>query len=85
MPDSHYKKYTTGLFFGIAVVTSGIFILCYGCIKEAGGSNWYVWAAASSLLICLGLYLLMNAYVHKVKSDIRRKQKSNHHSEGQTA
>lgn len=76
MPDSHYKKYAAGLWVGIVVISSGIFILCYGCIKEAGGSKWYLWAAASSILICFGLYQLMNAYVHKVKSDIRRKQKS---------
>ncbi|HMU47306.1 MAG TPA: hypothetical protein PKC72_13120 [Chitinophagaceae bacterium] len=77
MPSNNHKeKYMTNLLLGMAAVTGGIFSIVYACFEKTHVSDWYFWGAVASVLICAGLYLLMNAVVHKVKADFIRRQKS---------
>lgn len=73
--NNHREKYFSNLLFGLAAVAAGIFLTVYACFEKPGTGDWYFWGAAASALVCAGLYLLMNAVVHKVKADFIRKQK----------
>ena len=47
----------------------------YSANKRAS-DEWLIWGIVAAAIITSGLGLLGNAYVHKVKSDLIRKQRS---------
>ncbi len=74
MSNSHSDKFLTKLLFGFSSVIVGIFFIFYACFERVEHDDWYPWAIVASVFICAGLYLLLSAFVHKVKSDFIRKQ-----------
>jgi len=62
---------------GMGLVSGGILVIIYTSFLESKDrqGEWYIWAAAAMGLVNGGLYILGNAFVHKVKSDLIRKQK----------
>ncbi len=74
-PNNHREKYFAKLFSGFIAVTAGIFSIVYACFEKTKTTDWYFWAGIASILICTGLYFLTSAVVHKVKSDLIRRQK----------
>lgn len=74
MSNSHSEKFLTKLLFGFACVIGGIFFILFAAFDRAKYDDWYPWAIVASVLICVGLYLLLSAFVHKVKSDFIRRQ-----------
>ncbi|HYC40602.1 MAG TPA: hypothetical protein VEB63_08945 [Chitinophagaceae bacterium] len=78
MQDRHHGKYLSKMFLGFVLVTAGIFLVSLGTI-EARKSNWYFWASGSAIVVNAGLYFLFGACVHKVKSDLIRRQKQRDH------
>lgn len=75
MSNSHGEKFLTKLLFGFAFIIGGIFFIMYACFDRVEYDDWYPWAIVASVLICTGLYFLMSAFVHKVKSDFINRQK----------
>ncbi len=75
MSNSHSDKFLTQLLLGLSFITGGIFSILYACFERVENDDWYPWAIVASTLICIGLYLLMSAFVHKVKSDFMRRQR----------
>ena len=77
MTNRHRQKYIIRLLAGLTLVSGGILVILY--VTRLGNvqvnEEWYIWAFTSLILINGGLYLLGNAFVHKVKSDLIRKQK----------
>lgn len=73
---SHSDKFITKLLLGFAAVIAGIFVIVYACFERVKYDDWYGWGLVASVLMCLGLYLLLSAFVHKIKSDSLRRQKS---------
>ena len=73
--NKHREKYVTQLLAGLALVSGGILVIFYVSFLKNKTQEWYVWAAVSLILINTGLYLLGNAFVHKVKADLIRRQK----------
>ena len=73
--NNHREKYTTKLLLGFVSVTAGVFAIMYACFVKAHINDWYFWAIIASVLICLGLYLLMSAVVHRIKADLIRRQR----------
>jgi ABC-type nickel/cobalt efflux system permease component RcnA len=45
--------------------------------RKPGGeeSDWYFWGILAAVSINSGLFLLLSAFVHKVKSDFIKRQK----------
>ena len=85
MGKPHQKKYFNNLLLGFTAVTAGIFSIVYSSFEKSRISDWYFWAIIASALICLGLYCLLNAVVHKVKADLIRKQKARDSQKSTTA
>ena len=80
MPTNHNGKYLSNLIITFATVTAGVFIIVYSVFNKTKESEWYFWAILAAFLINVGLYSLLNAVVHKVKSDFIRKQRSRDHN-----
>ena len=75
MPNNHVNKYFTKMLFGITLVSAGIFLCMFVLTHPTSHDDWFLWAIGVSLLVNAGLILLCYAFVHKVKSDLIRKQK----------
>lgn len=78
MPNNrHRQKYILRLLTGLGLVSGGVLVILYATRldKGDGRTEWMIWAAAALSLINSGLFILGSAFVHKVKSDLIRKQK----------
>lgn len=75
MPNNHREKYISKLLIGFTLVIAGIFSILYSCFEKTQVSDWYFWGIIASILICTGLYFLLSSFVHKVKTDLIKKQK----------
>jgi len=77
MTNRHRQKYILQLLVGMGLISGGILVIIYTSFLESQDrqGEWYIWAGAAMALINSGLYILGNAFVHKVKSDLIRKQK----------
>ena len=73
---SHTDKFLTKLLFGFAAVIASVFIIVYACFERVKYDDWYGWGLVASVLLCSGLYLLLSAFVHKMKSDFSKRQRS---------
>jgi len=76
MSNSHQEKYITKLLVGFAFIIGGIMVILYAAFERTKNDDWYFWGIVASLLIITGLFFLLNAFVHKVKSDLIKKQRS---------
>ena len=56
------------------MINAGILVIMYSANKRAS-DEWLLWGIVSAAIITSGLGILGNAYIHKVKSDLIRKQK----------
>ena len=59
---------------GFLMINAGILVIMYSANKRAS-DEWLLWGIVSAAIITSGLGILGNAYIHKVKSDLIRKQK----------
>jgi cytochrome c biogenesis protein CcdA len=77
MTNKHRQKYILRLLVGLGLVSGGILVLIYTSFLDSKQrqQEWFIWAAAAILLINGGLVFLGSSVVHKVKSDLIRKQK----------
>ncbi len=75
MSNNHQEKYITKLLIGIAFVTAGIFVILYASFNNASKTDWYFWGIIAAVTINTGLLLMGSAFVHKIKSDLIRRQK----------
>lgn len=75
MSNSHRQKYITRLLMGLGFVTGGVLVLAYISLVKSRPNEWYVWVFAATVLINGGLLCLGSAVIHKVKSDLIRRQK----------
>ncbi len=76
MSNSHGDKYVINLLLGFSFVIGRIFLLMFPFFEKEQKDDWYIWAIVASIILCIGLYFLVNAAVHKVKSDLIKRQRS---------
>jgi len=60
---------------GFLLVGAGVVVIMYAANKRAS-DEWLIWAIISVAILNSGLGILGNAYIHKVKSDLIRKQRT---------
>ena len=73
----HKDRYIGKLLLGFAFLIGCIFLIFISILEaEAEKGDWYWWAMAASLLLCVGIYLCIAAGAHKVKADFSRKRRS---------
>lgn len=82
--SSHSDKFLTKLLFGFGAVIAAVFVILFACFERTKKDDWYGWGMVASALLCTGLYLLLSAFVHKVKSDFIRRQKSREQQRGKS-
>ena len=75
MSNSHREKFVTNLLIGFSFVTGGVFAILYAAFERTQQEDWYFWGIVASILINVGLFFLISAFVHKIKSDFARRQK----------
>ncbi|HEX7903151.1 MAG TPA: hypothetical protein VF487_04660 [Chitinophagaceae bacterium] len=75
MSNSHQEKYITKLLIGVAFITAGIFVILYACFNRTAKDDWYFWGLVSSVAINTGVILVGSGFVHKMKSDLIKRQK----------
>jgi phosphotransferase system glucose/maltose/N-acetylglucosamine-specific IIC component len=75
MSNTHQEKFITKLLTGFAFVTGAIMVILYASFERTHDEDWYFWGIVASLLINAGLYFLLTAFIHKVKSDFIKRQK----------
>ncbi len=75
MTNRHREKYITRMLAGFILTSGGILVLFYTSLLKEKQEEWYLGVMASIVLINSGLLFLGSAVVHKVKSDLIRKQK----------
>jgi ABC-type nickel/cobalt efflux system permease component RcnA len=73
---SHADKFLTKLLFGFAAISASIFVIVFACFERVKYDDWYGWGLVASALMCTGIFLSLSAFVHKVKADFMRRQKS---------
>ena len=73
--SSHKDKYFTKLLIGFGGILTGILVVFYAIFEVAHDSDWYLLATVSAVLLCIGIFFCLSAFVHKVKSDFSKRQK----------
>jgi len=74
MPNKHYRSWLVQMPLGF-VFTSAAIVLIMFSIKNMPDDQWIVWAIISASTFIVGLALLGNSLIHKIKSDLIRKSK----------
>lgn len=74
MSNTHRDKYITKLLVGIGFTSAGIFLILFACFTRQK-DDWYFWGLLSAVAVNTGLIMVGSAYVHKIKSDLIRRQK----------
>jgi uncharacterized membrane protein HdeD (DUF308 family) len=75
MSNPHREKYISKLLIGIGLVTAGIFVILYASFEKGQKTDWYFWGIIAAVAVNSGILLMGSAFVHKVKSDLIRRQK----------
>ena len=78
MPNKHYQKWLLQMPVGFLLVGAGIIVIMYSANKRAS-DEWLIWGLISAMIIMAGLGILGNAYIHKIKSDLIKKQRTREH------
>ena len=75
MSDRHYEKWFFKSLIGILLIGGGIFFMYYTISFLDPEEKWVYYALACGLSIAIGAFLLSSGAVHKMKSDLIKKQK----------
>ena len=81
MPNKHQSKILPNFLFGILLVSAGILLIVTDIKSQLPQVRKDLISAAIIVLINVGLYFWGSAFVHKVKSDLIRKQRSREHKQ----
>lgn len=60
---------------GLILFTGGVLAILYTSFLKERQQEWYAGVLASIIFTNSGLYVLGNAFVHKVKADLIRRQR----------
>ena len=77
MANKHYRSWLYQMPIGFIFTTASIFILMYA-VQKTAFEQWIMMGLASAVSLAIGLIFFGNAIIHKVKSDLIRKDKKRH-------
>ncbi len=63
----------------MTLITTAILVIMHACFTQAETGHWYLWGIIAAVIFNTGLALLGSAYIHKMKSDMIRRQKHREH------
>jgi len=67
---------------GFLFISAGILAIVYS-LDKLPNNEWPIWATVSIVAVDIGLGLLGSALIHKVKSDLIRRERLRHRSTDQ--
>jgi len=70
----HRRGYVLALVPGLILVCAGIAAIMYSTLEERHAHHWITWTGISATCILAGLLFTGNAFVHKVKSDLAKRE-----------
>ncbi len=70
----HRRGYLLSLVPGLLLVMAGICAITYSTLEDRHDHHWVTWAAIAASGILAGLLFTGNAFVHKVKSDLLKRE-----------
>jgi FtsH-binding integral membrane protein len=73
--QSHRERYFTKLLIAFASIISSVLIIFYCIFEKAKDSGWYFWAVVTAFLLCSGIFFGLQAFIHKMKSDLNQRYK----------
>ena len=76
MSNSHSRSCYLNLVLSFCFIIGSVFMLLSLIFIKDNKEDWYIWGGVASIGFCTGLYLLHSATVHKVKSDLIKKQQA---------
>ena len=74
MANRHYHRWAMQMPLGFLLIAGGVLLLMYGSTKIAA-NDWLIWGIACAVVLIIGLALLGSALIHKVKSDLIRRER----------
>ena len=74
MSSSHYDKWFFKTPIGFLLTTGGIFFMYYSLL-HLPKDKWVTFGLISAFAVGFGVYFLCSAAIHKMKSDMMKKQK----------
>jgi len=75
MSDRHYEKWFFKSIIGFLLTGGGVFFMYYSVTFLEAEEMWVYYALISGLSVAAGVLFLSNAAVHKMKSDLIKKQR----------
>ena len=73
---SHSDRFLTKVLIGFTLVTASVFVVVFACFERVKYDDWYGWGLLASFLMCVGVYFICSGFVHKIKADLLKRQKS---------
>ena len=80
-PNKHENKVFPNMLMGFFLVSVGTVLIIYDIKSQLPELNKYLIGAGIVIMINLGLYFWGTAFVHKIKSDLIKRQKNNKEKE----
>jgi len=75
MHSRHHQQFKTKLILGFLLVSAAILLISYVSFMKKPAHEWYIWTGGAIILVNSGLYFIVSAVVHKVKSDFSKRKK----------
>jgi hypothetical protein len=75
MSDSHKESYFVKLLIGFSAIIGSMIIIFYAIFELPKKTDWYFWALIAAFLMGGGIFFMLQAFVHKIKSDFSRRQR----------
>lgn len=75
MANRHYKKWWIQMPVGFVFISAGIFAIVFSLDKRPN-DEWPIWVAIAIVAFNLGLAFLGSALIHKLKSDLIRRDRA---------
>lgn len=80
MASNHYDQWIFKSILGFLLIVAAVFLIFYSIAYLKDTSRWVLYAVVVSLSLGIGVSFIGNAFVHKLKHDIRHRQKSHDHA-----
>lgn len=76
MANHHYEKWILKMPIGFLLISGGIYFMYYSLTHLATKENTEILGLISALSVGVGCLFISSATIHKMKSDLIKKQKA---------
>ena len=73
--NDHFFKWIIKSIFGLSFIAAGIIFIYYSLTQMETETRWLLYAIVAAVSISTGVFLTCSAFIHKLKSELRHRQK----------